>query len=495
MTGSGRSKWSGGHASRRRAARRRRSGTPIDASDATARQRRRFLRLALRACHQPPTRRTHPRRARTTPTVHCPWRCFLLRLGVLALASRPVSGCGSKRDDSSATDAADAGDDSVDPQDFAAVTHVVRLQLPERSPRAPSRRRPTRARTPATGRRSPTRIACGAWDGGYPAVQPGQCTATAPSGRGGEVRRAGSGRRGHDHPARRTTHRPRRQRLGLRRAGPRGRADDVPRRRSRARTLVVTVDDGPVDHAVRVIDRRKIGSGSTPVTGYVKFADPETLNSAAAFVGARAPSTSPPTTASCRPSRSTRRPARSTRTDAQSITLPPGHDETATRATGTSPGLAASPGRQAPRRDAASSTHTLLVYDVDPTSPTFRQLLGQVGHRRRRDVPGLRSIRTTRPGKYAYVSMWADKKVLAGRREHAERALGRADVRDRHGPRGRRLPRRALDGRGERPRRHALARRPHLGHGHVGPHRRRPSRCTAPSRRRSPTTPSTSAST
>ena len=41
--------------------------------------------------------------------------------------------------------------------------------------------------------------------------------------------------------------------------------------------FVVTVDAGYGDHAVRVIDPAKIGSGS-PVLGYVKYAPPKTLH-------------------------------------------------------------------------------------------------------------------------------------------------------------------------------------------------------------------------
>ena len=170
---------------------------------------------------------------------------------------------------------------------------------------------------------------------------------------------------------------------------------------------------------MRVIDSTKIGTGSTPVTGYVKFADPETLNSAAAFV---APGTiyvatddgvvqalSVDTTTGAL-----------TRTDAQSITLPPGHDESGNPGNWYVAGLAASPDG---KRLVVTRVfeHTLLVYDVDPTSPTFRQLLGQTGIGDGETFQV--SFDPNDPtGQYAYVSMWADKKVLAGRREHAERA-------------------------------------------------------------------------
>src|SRR6202041_2251826 len=64
-----------------------------------------------------------------------------------------------------------------------------------------------------------------------------------------------------------------------------------------------------------------------------------------------------------------------TRTDAQSITLPAGHDEAGNAASWYVAGVAASPDGT---KLVVTSVFdkTLLVYDVNPTSPTFRQLLG-----------------------------------------------------------------------------------------------------------------------
>ncbi|MGH7297918.1 MAG: hypothetical protein ACRELB_23460, partial [Polyangiaceae bacterium] len=153
----------------------------------------------------------------------------------------------------------------------------------------------------------------------------------------------------------------------------------------------------------------KIGGGSTPVTGYVKFAYPDTLNASAAFV--------PPATVYVATNDgvvqaltvSTTTGAL-TRNDAQSITLPAGHDETGNPGNWYVAGVAASPDG---KKLAVTGVfeHTMLLYDVDATSPTFRQLLGQValGDGETFQVafdPG------DPAGQHVYVSMWADRKVV-----------------------------------------------------------------------------------
>ena len=149
------------------------------------------------------------------------------------------------------------------------------------SRRAPSPRRRTCARTPAAWATIPHADSCGDWDGGYPAPVQGQCTAVAASGQAAMY--AGDAGAG-------TIILP-----DGRRITPAGSdwvfdEDDLEGGLTTylgpvaGTSLVVTVDDGPVDHAVRAIDSTKVGSGTTPVTGYVPFHDPATLNAAAAFV-------------------------------------------------------------------------------------------------------------------------------------------------------------------------------------------------------------------
>lgn len=329
---------------------------------------------------------------------------FSWRLGVLVMALLS-GGCGSSK--SAGSEPVDAGDDSVDPQDFATLNPSCAYDCSQLVS-CSELTTPYACQNTGAWQTIPHADACGAWDGGYPSPPQGQCTATSPTGEAAryaaiEPDDAGTiilpdGR--HMTPAGSdwvfdendlegglTTY------LGV-----------------VAGNLVVTVDDGPVDHAVRVIDATKVGGGATPVTGYAKFASPETLNSAAAFVppGTLYVATNDGVVQALSVDTTT---GALTRTDAQSITLPAGRDETGNPANWYVAGVAASPDGT---KLAVTSVfdHTLLLYDVSPTSPTFRQLLGQtdLGDGETFQV----SFDPNDPtGQYAYVSMWADKKVLA----------------------------------------------------------------------------------
>jgi DNA-binding beta-propeller fold protein YncE len=174
-----------------------------------------------------------------------------------------------------------------------------------------------------------------------------------------------------------------------------------------ASPFVVTVDDGPVDHAVRVVDTGKIGGGN-PVSGYVKFAAPHTLNSAAAFV---APdlvyvATDDGVVQGIKIDTQT---GAVTEDDARSIQLPMATDGSGNPTPWYVAGLAASPdGKRLVVTGVTESS--LLVYDVDATSPNVRQLLGKVdlgdgetfGVAFDPNDPAAASV---------YVSMWADERV------------------------------------------------------------------------------------
>ena len=120
---------------------------------------------------------------------------------------------------------------------------------------------------------------CGAWDGKYPAPQQGQCTATAPTGDAAKY--AGPEGTGYILPDGRRVHPSGAEWIftepdllgGLTSAVLR-----IPKT-----SFVLTVDTGPGDHAVRVVDATKVGTGN-PVTSYVRFARPSTLNSGMAFI-------------------------------------------------------------------------------------------------------------------------------------------------------------------------------------------------------------------
>jgi hypothetical protein len=332
------------------------------------------------------------------------------RLGGMAALMVLASACGSSSAGNTSTgQSPDAGDDSPDPVTFAKDwPHSCAYDCASLAS-CPESKTPYVCPAVASWHTIPHASTCAAWDGGAPAATQGKCTASAPSGdsakyAGPDPDNAGTiilpdGRRitpagsdwvfdESDLQGGLTTF-----------AGP------IP-----GTSYVVTVDDGPDDHAVRVIDPTKIGSGSTPVTGYVKFAAPQTLNSAATFV---APSTLYVATDDGDVQALTVSTTTGSLTldDAQSIMLPPSHDET-----GQNPGnwyvggLAASPDG---KRLVVTGVfeHTLLVYDVSPTSATYRQMLGNV------DLGGGYTFQASfdpndPTGQYAYVSLWADKKVV-----------------------------------------------------------------------------------
>jgi hypothetical protein len=326
-----------------------------------------------------------------------------MRLGVLAiLLLLLASGCGHSH---SASSPVDAGDDVEDPTDFAVPPTSCAYNCPNVSS-CPEFTSPYVCQNTAAWATIPHADSCGDWDGGYPAPVQGQCTAVAASGQAAMY--AGDAGAG-------TIILP-----DGRRITPAGSdwvfdEDDLEGGLTTylgpvaGTSLVVTVDDGPVDHAVRAIDSTKVGSGTTPVTGYVPFHNPATLNAAAAFV---APGTvyvatddgvvqalSLDTTTGAL-----------TETDSQSIMLPPGVDESGDPASWYVAGVAVSPdGTKLVVTGVFSKA--LLVYDVDPTSATFKQLLGQTN---------LTDGETFQvyfdpndpTGHYAYVSMWADSQVL-----------------------------------------------------------------------------------
>lgn len=302
----------------------------------------------------------------------------------------------------------DAGDDAgVDPTDFVIVPPSCAYNCPDPST-CPESTTSYACQNTGDWSAIPHAASCAPWDGGFPAPPQGKCTASAPTGEAAKY--AGPD---PDHPG--TIVLPDGRRIAP--AGSDWVFDEsdlqgglttfvgaIP-----GTSLVVTVDDGPVDHAVRVIDATKIGGSSTPVTGYVKFADPDTLNSAAAFVapGTLYVATDDGVVQALSVDTTT---GAVTRTDAQSITLPPGHDETGNPGKWYVAGLAASADG---KRLAVTGAfeHALLVYDVDPASATFHQLLGQadLGDGETFEVAFDPNDATSR---YAYVSMWADKQVI-----------------------------------------------------------------------------------
>lgn len=337
--------------------------------------------------------------------------CSLGVLGLI-LTSLFLWGCGSSHGTATETDAGDAGSDAPDPSDFAAAPLSCAYDCPNVS-KCPESTKPYVCPSLGAWSQIPHAAACEAWDGGFPAIE-GKCTASAPTGDGAKYA-------GPDTANQGTVILPDGHRITPAGADWVFDEDDLEGGLTTyvgpvtGTNLVVTVDDGPGDHAVRVIDPTQVGSGSTPVTGYVPFRNPETLNSAATFV----PPVSPSTTGTLYVATDDgvvqaltvdTTSGALTRTDAASITLPPGQNQSGGAGNWYVAGLASSPdGTRLVVTGVFSSD--LLVYDVDPTSATRGQLLGML------DLGNATTFQVSfdpndATGQYVYVSMWANEQVL-----------------------------------------------------------------------------------
>lgn len=171
-------------------------------------------------------------------------------------------------------------------------------------------------------------------------------------------------------------------------------------------SYVLTVDAGTDNHAVRLIDTTKVGSGN-PVTGYVGFSPPDVLNSGMAFV--------PPDLAYVATDNGVVQAftvdtaaGTLTRDDARSLQLPAAKDADGNDIAWYVSGVAASP--DGSRLVVTPVTQkSALVFDVKDGSATFGQELGSValGHAETFGVwfdPA--------DNNHAYVSMWSNKQVL-----------------------------------------------------------------------------------
>ena len=294
-----------------------------------------------------------------------------------------------------------------DPATFSEVSPSCAYLCPI-DPSCPEVNAPYVCQNTGDWKKIPHADSCAAWDGTFPAPAQGQCTASAPSG--DAIAYAGPD---SAHPG--TVVLP-----DGRRIVPAG-ADWVFSEsdlqgglttfvtRIPATPFVATVDDGPGDHAVRLVDSTKIGSGSTPVAGYVNFADPKTLNAAAAFV--------PPDLLYVATDDGVVQALTVDATkgtiaedDARSITLPMARDGNGNVVPWYVAGLAVSPNGKRLAVTGVFET-TLLLYDVDPASATVRQLLGQT------DLGDGETFAVAfdpndAAGGSAYVSMWGDATVV-----------------------------------------------------------------------------------
>src|ERR1039458_8543775 len=128
--------------------------------------------------------RTHPRRASTGVTVHCP-SMTSRRLGILAAVLLLV-GCGSTSNGSSPPESdsgttVDAGDDSPDPVTFATAPTSCAYACPHVAS-CPASKTPYACPSLGDWAKIPHEATCEAWDGGFPALTHGTCSASVASG-------------------------------------------------------------------------------------------------------------------------------------------------------------------------------------------------------------------------------------------------------------------------------------------------------------------------
>jgi hypothetical protein len=260
---------------------------------------------------------------------------------------------------------------------------------------------------PALGEWSsiPHADACEPWDGRYPEVKAGRCTATEPTG---EAKK----RPGADGDARILPDGRRTTPAGVEwvfaepdvRGGLTTAITRVPGTR-----FVITVDTGNVDHAVRAIDTAKIGQGD-PVTGIVPFRAPEYLSGSAVFV---APDRVYVATAfgSVQALRFDAATGALTRDDEASLSLPP---SPAARAGTGGPwyvaSVAASPDGRRLVATPVDETRALLL-DVDPASPSYRQTIGELDLGAKQTFAAAFDPHDAE-GRFVYVSIWGGARVV-----------------------------------------------------------------------------------
>jgi DNA-binding beta-propeller fold protein YncE len=241
---------------------------------------------------------------------------------------------------------------------------------------------------------------CPKWDGTYPKPVAGKCTASAPTG--DALAHPGAGKAGgRELPDGRSNHP----------AGAEWAFDEADIKGGNTSAIVavpgtpyvLTLDTGPDDHAVRVVDTSLIGKGS-PVTAAIKFSPPSYLNSGIAFI--------PPGRAYVATDYGVVQalsfdPVKGTlsRDDKSSLTVPPTSDNKPFYASG----VAASPDGKRLVVTAVNE-ESALVFDVDPASPTYLKQLGLVG------LGGHETFGAyfdpLGDGSRAYVSMWSARKVI-----------------------------------------------------------------------------------
>ncbi len=312
-----------------------------------------------------------------------------------------------------ARDERDASTDAgtIDPTAWSVAPVSCAFACPAPDPPCPEATKPYSCQNLGAWPAIPHAATCAAWDGKYPTPVAGTCTATLPTGNAARYT-------GVD-PANATVY-----------VLPDGHAVEpfgqtwvftspdlegglttgiVP---VAGTSYVLTIDTGLGDHAVRVVDTTRIGQGN-PVVGSVTFPAPAVLNSSAVFIP-------PDLVYVAMDGGVLQAMSLDTATgalaidDTRNVMLPAATNPNSASKTWYAASLALSPDQ---RHMLVSPVFegSLLVVDVDPASPRVRQIVGQV------DLQGGSDNDTFQvafdpndtTGHYAYVTMWADKQVLA----------------------------------------------------------------------------------
>ncbi len=321
-----------------------------------------------------------------------------------ALVLLALVACGSS---SNADGTPDGGDDGgpVDPDTFARPPSSCAYVCPTDCAESTT---PYVCPSTAAWASIPHADTCGSWDGTDPTPAMGQCTASAPTG---EAAKFG----GPDPDDASTIILP-----DGRRIHPSGSdwvfdESDLEGGLTTAiasvagTSFVLTVDDGAGDHAVRLIDTSKIGSGVTPVVSYVKFANPQTLNSGVTFIA-------PDLVYVATDDGVVQAMSLDTTTGAlaldmtRTITLPLSSDSQGNAENWYVASVAASPDGTRLAVTGVSAPD-LLVYDVKAGSPTFGQKLGSVSLGVA-ETFGVYFDPNDATGHFAYVTLWANKALV-----------------------------------------------------------------------------------
>jgi DNA-binding beta-propeller fold protein YncE len=184
---------------------------------------------------------------------------------------------GSTTSSSTGTGGGGTGGAMADPFDFMTVNPSCAYECPP--DKCAEQTAPYACQNLGKWADIPHADACEAWDGKYPAVTAGKCTATAPSGEA--LKYAGVD---PSDPSVRVM-------PGGRRLTPAGAEYVFPDEQSQVNNVIkvpgkdwaLTVDLGYADHIVRVVDPALIAAQQNPVLGQVNFKGPESLNQGIAF--------------------------------------------------------------------------------------------------------------------------------------------------------------------------------------------------------------------